>query len=696
MGGALAAAHRSAVSAVAIPDVRVRSSSDPTSGRPARLASDRLVALVVFGALLAVYIATLAPDVTLWDAGEFNAAIASLGIPHPPGTPLYVLLARSWATVLDAMPQAVAVNALSAAATATACALIARSLARWTGSAAGGVAAGLAAGGMLAVWQNATETEVYALSLLLSVAMVVAGDRAGRTGAARDHVWLAYLIALSVPLQISALVAAPAAILLAASPIEAPPSRGVLAPRTVIALGGVFGLVAGVGVASAGLVGMGVIFLLAARVVGQRGDAPRNAPVWALAGIVALGVSLLLYLLVRAPHDPGVNQGNPSTWQAFVDVVARRQYDVPGLWPRRAPLWLQMANLVQYADWQVAFALDDSVAASWRRTPFTVLFGALAALGAFRHWREDRRSARAFTLLLLCASFGVVVVLNLRAGPSIGAGVLPADALHEARERDYFFALAFAAAGAWAGLGAVALLKPLASGRGWPALALAALPIVLNWRAADRGRRPDANLASTLGEALLESAPRHAVLLLAGDNDSYAVWYQQEVHRLRRDVTPVTLPLLGADWYRAELARRHGLLDAESVALWRGEEVTAERIATAAAELGRSIATSAAVGSEIRLALGSRWTLRGLVYERRRETVSSGGDGGLRNDVDREATSAIADLINIRLGAADVPPRDGTARYIHRLLQCPAQGAALAAGGAGSGAQQLDSFCNFK
>lgn len=676
----------------------------PETGDAAPPARARAAALGVLVALLAVYAATLAPDVTLWDSGEFNAAIASLGIPHPPGTPLYVLLASAWVRLLGVLPQAAAVNALSAAATAVACALLARSLARWTGSAAGGVAAGLAAGGMLAVWQNATETEVYALSLLLAIAMVAAGDRAGRTGRARDQAIVAYLIALAVPLQISALVAAPAAILLAASPATPAVAagagrggRGALAVRSAVALGGVFLVVAGLGVVSPPLMLAGGVLLLGSGFRRARRDAtPRTPPAWALAALVALGASVLLFMLVRAPHDPGVNQGNPATWQAFVDVVARRQYEVPGLWPRRAPFWLQLANLTQYADWQVAFALDDSVAASWRRTPFTLLFGALGVVGAVGHWRRDRRSARATTLLLLSASLGVVAVLNLRAGPSIGAGVLPPDALHEARERDYFFALAFAVAGAWAGLGAVALAARVAAGKAWLGVGLAALPIALNWGAVDRRREPDASLAPLLGEALLESAPPNAVLLLAGDNDSYAVWYQQEVHGRRRDVTPVTLPLLGADWYRAELARRHALLDADAVALWRGEPATLERIATAAQSQERILAASAAVGREVRLALGPRWALRGLVFERRSDGHSARAPlaQGL-DEVDLEASRRVAGVVAARISTSEAPPRDGTARYIHRLLQCPAQGAALA-GGAASGDRQLDSFCNFK
>ena len=62
-------------------------------------------------------------------------------------------------------------------------------------------------------------------------------------------------------------------------------------------------------------------------------------------------------------------------------------------------------------------------------------------------------------VLLLMSSLGVVAVLNLRAGPSILDTVLPEGSSHEPRERDYFFALAFATAGTWIGAGAVVLAR---------------------------------------------------------------------------------------------------------------------------------------------------------------------------------------------------------------------------------------------
>ena len=71
--------------------------------------------------LLAIYVATLAPGVTFWDAGELIAASHALGIPHPPGTPLYVALAHVWGGALGgAVGFARATNLLSAASTALA------------------------------------------------------------------------------------------------------------------------------------------------------------------------------------------------------------------------------------------------------------------------------------------------------------------------------------------------------------------------------------------------------------------------------------------------------------------------------------------------------------------------------------------------------------------------------------------------
>ena len=270
--------------------------------------------------LLAVYAATLAPGVTFWDAGEFIAAAHALGIPHPPGTPLFVVALNAWAKLWSVLPFATATNSLSAVSTAAAGALTALVLARNTGVPVAALAAALTAGAMSSVWMNATETEVYAASLFLSLASIASADMTGRTGDRRWLVLTAYLVALSVPVHLSALVAAPVAILLATDRVgDAPDWVGG------VTLLGVAVLVAGIGRVSPPLAICGTLVVLAAVAIGPmlHRDVEWRAPV-AAAVVVVVACTALVYLLVRAARDPAINQGNPRTLHQLAYVVSRR------------------------------------------------------------------------------------------------------------------------------------------------------------------------------------------------------------------------------------------------------------------------------------------------------------------------------------------------------------------------------------
>ncbi|HMA19876.1 MAG TPA: hypothetical protein VKO87_03685, partial [Gemmatimonadaceae bacterium] len=177
----------------------------------------------------------------------------------------------------------------------------------------------------------------------------------------------------------------------------------------------------------------------------------------------------------------------------------------------------------------------------------------------------------------------------MKASPSYGYGFLPLNAKHEARERDYFFALGFACWGMWAGAGAVQLFARLGTRWRFAGVAVAVLPFFLNFSATDRAHGPAAMAPLDSARRILTPAPRNAVIFAYGDNDTYPVWYAQQVEGDRLDVTTVTIPLLGAEWYRAELARRHNLLTNDYVGKWRGFGATMSEICTAARSLGRPV-----------------------------------------------------------------------------------------------------------
>jgi transmembrane protein TMEM260 (protein O-mannosyltransferase) len=667
---------------------------DVALDRPATLTDADRAVLAGFGAavvLLALYAVTLAPDVTLWDAGEFAAAAHALGIPHPPGTPLYVLIAAAWTRALDGVLPVLATNALSAAATAAACGIFGWLVGRWTTRPAWGFGAGLVAGTMASVWLNANETEVYALSLLLSAMMLAVAEHARYDDGRRWAVGLAYLFALAVPLHLSALVAAPAAAVLASLPPSPAPLR---LPRLVM-LGGAIVIAAGAGTVAPRIALVGLTVVVAGIVVtpgGSRGAATRQMVGMLFA--IALALSCLAFLLLRARHDPSINQGNPATLAALREVVARAQYDVAPIWPRRAPLWLQVGNLVQYADWQIGLGLSRAVGAAWLRTPFTVLFIALAAHGSVLHARRDRRTWIAALVLLGGATLGVVLYLNLLAGPSYGYGVLPDDATHEARERDYFFALGFAAWGLWAGLGLVEGVGTLL-GR-WRAFAPAAalLPAAVNLVGVDRRREPEGALARAFATAVLDAAPPRAVLFVEGDNDTYPLWYVQEWLGIRRDVTTITIPLLGADWYRAELARRHRLGRVPKPGARFDENATLAELAESAEAEGRPVAATVAVLSGERLVIRDegRWRLEGMVYVH--DPDGSPGEATISSRAAARAGRLIERLIPDGLRASELP--DPSSRYVGLLLTCPRLAQRTADDGDQASAALLDSRCNLR
>jgi hypothetical protein len=147
--------------------------------------------------------------------------------------------------------------------------------------------------------------------------------------------------------------------------------------------------------------------------------------------------------------------------------------------------------------------------------------------------------------------------MNFRPGFSLAYHIWREPGYHEVRERDYFFVVSFIVWGLWAGVGAGDLLRRglgPARLRWAPAVLLLALvPLGLNWKAASRRHGPDATLAADFAYDLLNSAPPYAVLFTYGDNDTFPLWWAQEVAGIRRDVTVICLALANTDWYMRQL-----------------------------------------------------------------------------------------------------------------------------------------------
>jgi hypothetical protein len=634
----------------------------------------RQAALVVFFSLALVYIGTAAPSLTFWDASEFATAIGTFGIPHPPGTPLYVALGTTLWRLTPGLTPVQAGTLLSALSTAAACALAAWLMVDVTGRRRLGIVGGLCAGAMGTVWMNATETEVYAVSLLAVALQCVAAWRAHSRDDNRWRVLLAYIAALSVPVHLSALVATPAAMLLANTAPD-----GEVRWRS---LGAGAALVLATVLLSQGMLVFGIAFLFVAALSLHVPEEPaaRAHPViaflrepawWRLAAIVTvLGWSAVCIMLVRARLSPFLNQGDPDTFPKMYDVIVRAQYDVAGPWPRRAPFWLQLGNIAQYADWQVALSLWNDVTPSWWRTPFTLLAAALGAAGAVAHWRAHPVTARAMTALMLLATVGVCVTLNLRAGPSFGYGVLADTALREARERDYFFALAFWGWGLWIGVAACELGRRLPR----PSLALLVPAAMLagSWTAIARDAMPDRRIVAVMADEFLHDVPRNGMLFTAGDNDSYPLWYRQAIDSVRRDVQVVVTSLLPANWYLKESAWRAGGWTPDTVtsngALGRAGLLAREQLSRKG-RVAVSILVPASERAELgRIARVTCWRRTGLV------------DVGSRSDVcppriDAERSFESGKRMRSLLRDAVRQSPDGMVAAFQQIARCPAAAA---------------------
>lgn len=170
----------------------------------------------------------------------------------------------------------------------------------------------------------------------------------------------------------------------------------------------------------------------------------------------------------------------------------------------------------------------------------------LGLIGLFFHWRKDKENAWVTTLLFLLTGLAIVVYLN--------------QPPYQVRERDYAYAGSFYTFSIWIGLAVTAcygwmlrFFQKNEKARSLAAIGISAIALFVpvqmvaqNWDDHDRSGR---YTARDMAYNYFASTEYNAILVTHGDNDTFPLWYLQEVEEQRPDLRVVNTSLLGTDWY---------------------------------------------------------------------------------------------------------------------------------------------------
>jgi hypothetical protein len=513
--------------------------------RPSYLAATAAAVLV-----FVLYLLTLGPTTAMWDTSEYIAAAFTMGIPHPPGNPFFVLVGRVFSLLPIAPNVAMRINILAALCSAVSAGMwfliTERVLVGWLAQRwqriVGGALAALIGATAFTVWsQSVVNEKVYTVSLfffaLISWLTVRwADDPEGRKADAL-LILVAYLLGLGYSNHPAGFLPGPA--------------------------------------------------VAAAVLIRRPGTLVRWRLLLACVGALILGMTPFATQPIRAAFNPPINEGEPTacrhglawdctfsqgTYDAFMYNFNREQYGKPSLAERQAPLSAQIGMWWLYFKWQ--WLRDaDATAPVWQQV-LAVIFLILGIFGGYVHWQRDRRSFWFFGPLMFTITAALIFYMNFKYGasqaPELGDAVP-----REVRDRDYFYLWSYSAWSVWAALGLVFVWETLAAlvqstrtkvgttlldlptNKGWmtasPVLLLAVVPLFGNWGASTKASD---TTTRDFAHDLLNSVEPYGILVTVGDNDTFPLWYAQEVEGIRRDVVVANTSLLNTDWYVRQIIRR--------------------------------------------------------------------------------------------------------------------------------------------
>jgi hypothetical protein len=238
-------------------------------------------------------------------------------------------------------------------------------------------------------------------------------------------------------------------------------------------------------------------------------------------------------------------------WRYFMWNFAGKQNDLQGFGNRRDGNW---ASGIGFVDKMLKVSTPDTLPATAGKdnkanNKLYLLPFILGVIGLVYQFMRTKRDWLVAFLLFFFTGFAIVIYLN--------------QSGYQPRERDYAYVGSFYAFAIWIGLGVVCVrdwlkkvVKGTAADYGAFGICLIAVPVLMASQEWDDHDRSQKVLARDLGKDYLESCEKNAILITFGDNDTYPLWYAQEVENVRPDLRVMNYSLLGTDWYINQLRYR--------------------------------------------------------------------------------------------------------------------------------------------
>ena len=502
-----------------------------------------------------LYIKTMAASASFWDAGEYIAAAYTLGIPHSPGTPLYVILGRVFTELpIPMLSAAQKVNLLSAFCAAVGVLFVYLLVIRFLDflmgkteeltdgviKVVGALVAALFIAFSDTYWNNAVEAEVYAMSNALMGFMTWLAlkwsDKPRDVRSTFLIYLLFYLLALSVGFHLGTILVFSGIFFFVIMTRD----KGFSNLEFVIGCIGVAIFVADATIYRNSSLTLFFLVCYAVVLIWMY-STKRQFPVITTA-LFLLGLSVHLYLLIRSGHNPSLDEGDPETWRNLYWVLRREQYPPMNVLARKAGFGFQFMHFLGYfqSQFQMASAYIGKLNVG------SLIPMALGIWGMVDQYTKNRRTFVLLCVTMLVVSIGLVVFLNF------------SDA--EVRERDYFYSPAFFYFAIFIGIGVASLLNELRNllsrhgAQQVPALygiavVLLVLPFFTLRNHYFRHDRSNNYTCPVYAKNMLVGLEQDALIFTNGDNDTFPLWYIQEVEGYRTDVKVINLSLLNTPWY---------------------------------------------------------------------------------------------------------------------------------------------------